>query len=226
MAQKLQKSKWVKLTALYQVEQGGKLVTKHPGDWVKVGWQEAQMMIAKNQAVLPGQDAIKEFVGGGDVGILVMGSANAAAPMLEDLKDKVGIKYNDAPMLPWAKTIVWNPLTRLRVELIPSGLGLLGTWEVAMPLYDKYVTATQEGTTEDRERTAKIIRDLRVPMYDTRLIYARNCDGTMRLFEQWRAERKDGGNDRLAFLRAFYQVKPYMLALPITWTGQHINDDR
>ena len=219
---------WVRLKSSYSVESHGKMVRRVAGDWVKVGKQEAGLLIAQGRAELPGQDVIREFAGGGkDAGILVLGSPEAAAIVLEDLKGKLNIKYGDSsPSMPWEKTIIWDMGVMLRTEMIPTGLGLLDTWQIAMPLWDKYSLAIHDGDEDDRAQTKVIVRDLRVPLYDTRLIYARECDETSQLFTQWRDERQKGESTRLAFLRAFYQVKPLMLALPITWTGQYIDMDR
>ena len=219
---------WIKLKSNYKIEKGGKMVQRVAGDWIKVGKQEAGLLIAQSRAELPGQDVIREFAGGGkDAGILALGSPVAAALVLEELKGKLNVKYGDSsPWLPWEKTIIWDTGVILRTEMIPTGLGLLDTWQIAMPLWDKYSLAIHEGDEDDREQTKAIVRDLRVPLYDTRLIYARECDETKQLFAQWSTEREKGASTRLAFLRAFYQVKPLMLALPITWTGQYIDMDR
>ena len=219
---------WIRLLGNYKIEKSGKMVARRAGDWIKVGKQEAGLLIAKGRAELPGQDVIREFAGGGkDAGILALGSKEAAAIVLEELKGKLNIKYGDSsPWLPWEKTIIWDAGVILRTEMIPAGLGLLDTWQIAVPLYDKYGLAIHEGDEDDRAQTKAIVRDLRVPLYDTRLIFARQCDETKQLFAQWGTERQKGGSARLAFLRAFYLVKPLMLALPITWTGQWIDQDR
>jgi len=219
---------WIRLKSNYKIEKNGKMVARQSGDWIKVGKQEAGLLISQNRAELPGQDVIREFAGGGkDAGILALGSKVAAAVVLEELKGKLNIKYGDSsPWLPWDKTIIWDTAVILRTEMIPTGLGLLDTWQIAMPLWDNYSLAIHEGDEDDRAQTKAIVRDLRVPLYDTRLIFARQCDETKQLFAQWGIERQKGPSSRLAFLRAFYQVKPLMLALPITWTGQYIDMDR
>jgi len=223
----LQKTKWFRLKSPYSIEKQGKQVRRVAGDWIKTGWQEGQMLVAKGIAEIPGQNAIEAFVGGDeDTGMLVLGSQAAAGLVLANFGGKLSVEYGDAWSMPWKRTIIWNPLAQLRQGLIPAGLGLLDAWQIAMPLWDNYSLATQEGTPEDREQTAEIIRDLRVPLYDTRLIFVKRCDETEQLFMTWRAELRKGESDRLAFLRAFYQTKPFMLALPITWTGQHVDDDR
>ena len=61
----MKKSKWFKLKSPYRVEINGKMERRVAGDWVTVGWQEGQMMIAKGIAFIPGQDVIKEYAGSG-----------------------------------------------------------------------------------------------------------------------------------------------------------------
>ena len=218
---------WIRLLGNYKVEKQGKMVARRAGDWIRVGKQEAGLLIAKGRAELPGQDVIREFAGGGKgTGILTLGSKAAAAVVLADLEGKLNVKHGDAPWMPWQKTIIWDANARLRMEMIPTGIGLLDTWEIAVPLWDNYGLAIHEGDEDDRALTKAVIRDLRVPLYDTRMIYVRQCVNTDHLFSQWREERQVGESDRLAFLRAFYKVKPFMLALPITWMGQHIDMDR
>jgi len=70
---------------------------------------------------------------------------------------------------------------------------------------------------EMRTYTQKVVRDLRVPLYDIRFMVMRRCENTRRLLEVWEGE---GEYTRLSFLRSLYRVKPLVLALPCTWTGQ------
>jgi hypothetical protein len=100
------------------------------------------------------------------------------------------------------------------VALIPVGLNLLEKWEIAVPISDYNLLARDIGTDEERARTKELIHDLRVPVYDTRLIFARNCVAVEQLFEMW---HKEQGDERLSFLRCLYVVKPYVLALPSIW---------
>lgn len=123
------------------------------------------------------------------------------------------------PAIAFQKTMIWNPKVQLRTELVSAGFGMLETWEIAVPLYSYDELAVHIGSEEDRKRTKAIIRDLRVPVYDVRLIFVRNCEATQQLFDAWTEENGIAGesDERLSFMRAFYRVKPAMLALPITW---------
>ena len=64
-----------------------------------------------------------------------------------------------------------------------------------------------------------MIRDLRVPMYDTRVIFAKLTPDTARLIKIW---NEIEGDRRLAFLQALYKVKPFILALPANWAGANV----
>ena len=94
---------------------------------------------------------------------------------------------------------------------------MLEKWEVAAPLYDYKMLAITTGTEKEREKTKMVIRDLRAPMYDTRLMFVKRTKNGQELLKQWNLEV--GEERRLAFLRALYKVKPLVLALPATWMG-------
>jgi hypothetical protein len=107
----------------------------------------------------------------------------------------------------------------VRPDLFQAGFNLLARWQAAAPLWSYTELACHVGSEADREATKAVIRELRVPLYDTRVLFVRRCDDTRRLIELWLAECKRG-DARLAFLRAMYQVKPVLCALPAQWTGR------
>jgi len=212
---------WVQLHTIQYVEKNGKQRAHYPGDWVNVGKQEAQLWLSRGDAVVPEQNAYREF-GLDGAGVLICGTAadstEKARATLEPYKDKLSIEASHSPALLWQRTAIWNPEVILRREFLPVGIGLLDTWQIAIPLWSYTQLAIHVGSEEDREQTRAIVRDLRVPLYDTRLIFAKRSTETERLFELWKAENKKG-DEKLAFLRALYQAKPFVLALPVTWTN-------
>jgi hypothetical protein len=121
------------------------------------------------------------------------------------------------PYIAFERTLCWNPKALLRMELIGAGFGFLNAWEIAAPLYSYDELAVHIGSDEARARTQAVMRDLRVPVIDTRLLYVRHCENTKRLFDQWAVENETGDDERLTFMRAFYAVKPLALMLPVTW---------
>lgn len=100
---------------------------------------------------------------------------------------------------------------------VQAAFGMVNTWEVAVPLWRYNVLAADVGDPGERAQTERIIRDLRVPLYVPELLFARNCEGARALIEAWRAECGVGGDERLAFLRAMYQIKPRLCPLPTAW---------
>jgi hypothetical protein len=205
---------WVQLTKSKRLSPGGVHADYQPGDWVKVGKQLALQWIANGEAIAPFPDAIQVEEPEGTAGIMHNGDPGKL-PSLGVPFDT----YEGARFLRWDKTCFWDVSVPVRHALFAVGFSLLNTWQLAVPLWDYRVLARDDpdSTDQEKEITARAIRDLRVPMYDTRLIFARRCEEVRLLLEYWEAE---GGVGRLAFLRALYRAKPLVCALPVTWTNQ------
>ena len=208
---------WVQLTTTKQIDYPtpGKKEQYTAGDWVPVGSQLAKSWLADGSARIPPQ-RVTELIGG-DYGIVVVRGSKGLINQSGETEIKA--IESDRPVLEYPLTLLWHPQALLRHELLPVGFSLLDTWQVACPLWDYDILASQISDEEDRQRTKVVIRDLRVPLYDTNLMYVKRCGDTERLIDLWNAEM-EGGDEKLAFLRALYQVKPLILALPITWTGK------
>jgi hypothetical protein len=120
--------------------------------------------------------------------------------------------------IPFERTLVVGPNASIPWRLVDAGFRFLDRWEAAAPLANGLL-AESIGGESDRERTRAITRDLRVLVYAIDLLFLRQCDGAERFVETWRAE-SEFGDERLAFLRALYLVKPLMLALPRSWLAE------
>ncbi len=105
-------------------------------------------------------------------------------------------------------------------EDVASVFTWLKTWEIAAPLKAYSHLAKDEGTSEERDFTLQLIKDLRQPVYDSRAVWIRKCPASEQFLDAWREERDrcicDGGCD-LPFLRALWRVKPLILALPVSF---------
>ncbi len=124
-------------------------------------------------------------------------------------------KVQDGYDLPWERTLFLDPaIGRVPWGLLARGFGFLTTWEAAAPVWSYETLAADVATGDERKATEALIGDLRVPLYETGLLFVRRCENSERLLNLWREE---GGDERLAFLRALYQVKPLFLALPRSW---------
>lgn len=204
---------WVQLRTTKHIEVHGKPTKFSPGDWVDVGKQLAMLWIQSGDACIPGE--LPAALNGAGSGALVLSGHGHAAQALSPYIG-LAVERGDYPELRWARTIVWDATAAPGVQpgRFGAGLALLDTWEIAVPLVDYKTLAANLGSEEEREQTKKVIIDLRVPVYDTRLMFARKTPDTERLFAVWRDEP---GERRLAFLRSLWAVKPLLLALPCHW---------
>ena len=218
---------WVQLTSIQYVADHGVQKTCYPGDWVDVGKQQALLWVSQGSATLPDQGKYSRLVVGAGAGVLVVSQGDrdqvrAAAEEMLSPYPNLAINVSPAPALPFEQTAIWDLSVRLRPELIPIGLALLDKWQAAAPIFDYSRLASHEGDVADRQKTAAVLPDLRVPLYETGLMFVRRDADTERLFEKWAKEREDGGDARHAFLRALYTTPLLFLALPITWTGKQV----
>jgi hypothetical protein len=201
---------WVKLKSIQHIEIQGEMNHFYPGDWVEVGRQQAELWEATGEAWIP----TAELTMPPGAGVLVRGTPNPGCKVLEALPHITGVNH-----LPYPRTLVWDPALGCRLELLAVGFRLLDKWQVAAPLYSYDQLACHLGDEADRERTAAVVRDLRVPVYDERLVYVRRHPETQAFMRVWNEEREAGEDGRLALLRALYRCKPVVCALPTTWRG-------
>lgn len=216
----------IQLKAVRYVRRAGVQITYHPGDWLEIGTdigkQAALLWVAEGAAhmpQLPGGEGLKALSvaadEGADWGVVVRGgNFKDARKRLPTTRLQVVAGDKE---LPFASTLLWSPPAPLRAELLPIGfLRLERGWQLAVPLLSYERLASTVGTPEDRALTQKVVPDLRVLLYDTRLIFARRCTDIEHLMKVWASEP---GDERLAFLRALFAVKPIICALPQKWVG-------
>jgi len=204
---------WILVLRPKSYERNGKNKLAHKGSIINIGKMDAMRWIEEGAA-----RAVDFYVAEGGA---VTGECGVVAPRLHEHAAQVlqGMTITDGPArIPFEKTLVWDGVP-LRSDLITAGWKLLDHWQAAIPLCSYTELAANISTPEDREQTQRVIRDLRVPLYDTRLMFLRKCSDTERLIDMWNAEQGKG-DARLAFLRALYTVKPIVCALPTVWAGK------
>lgn len=207
------------ITIVRTTDEHGNLKTYHPGEFVPLRNQALRFYLANGQVELDPTVRYDGALALDGCGIVVTGGDFENAQKYVAQKNLCGIEMVDDVMgLHFPRTLLWDGQCHLRLDLLPAGFFRLTTgWQVAAPIYSYKKLARDLSTEADRERTVGIVRDLRVPVYDARTVYVRRCGDTERLIETWRDEREHGDDDRLAFLRALYLVKPVICALPPTW---------
>lgn len=122
--------------------------------------------------------------------------------------------------LPFDKNMIVQVGTRVPWDLLPAAWNFLERWDAAVPLWRYGILAQDVGTPEERKRTQEVVRDLRVLLHSYELLFVRRSEAGIRLVDQWRLECEGGCDRRLAFLRAFYIVKPRLCVLPTTWLAE------
>ena len=149
------------------------------------------------------------------MGVLVQG-ATVLAPWVRALHVEVA---TGGLGLPFAYTLIWNGKVTPRSEFLVKTFEVLARtdWEIAVPLYSYHRLANAIGTAEERAKTKAVIHDLRVPTYRTELLFVQRNERTEKLIAAWKREMGKGSDERLAFTRAVYAVKPYLLPLPAMW---------
>jgi hypothetical protein len=207
---------WVQLKSIQNLSDHGRPRTYHPGDWVDVGRQQAQLWLARGEAAIPAIQA-----GGlvnGELGVIVPANLEFARKHLDMYGSHLQVE--EAPLcLPFERTVLWDTTAPVQAGFFAVGLALLDKWEIAVPLFDYDILAQSIGDEAERKATKAVIRDLRVPVYDARLIFVRRNPETEALIKEWGEEP---GDRRLAFMRALYRRKPFILALPCSWTGHNV----
>lgn len=216
---------WVQLTSTQYITERGLQRAYHPGDWVNVGRQTAALWISRGEARLPEQTRYGKFPGFDGAGLLLL---TGDEQLLEGYRQRMSplawlsVSRGESRSLPYRRNLILHPAVKLNPERVAIGMNLLLTWELAVPILDYEQLACHIGSEDERSRSGQLLPDLRVPLYDTRLIFARKCKETQLLFDRWEEELAPGGDERHAFLRALYRTPLLVLALPITWTGREI----
>lgn len=205
---------WVQLRSAKHIDQNGRTQTFFPGDWVEVGKQTALRWIADGEARVSVAESIPVPEGCG-AGVLRKLDQENADPF-------TGIvmpwKSVDTPGLYYERTLLWDALVPLRLELLGTGFALLERWDVAIPLLDYSTLAADLGTPEEREALTRIAHDLRVLVYDPRIVFIRRSEASSRFIDAW--NELSGGDERLNVLQALYVTRPTILALPPSWRRQ------
>lgn len=202
---------WIILKSKQVIPVNGASRTFNPGDWVDIGKQTALLWISQGNAELPHLEELRKFV---------IGGSGVVTDHKELLCKRIQDVLRDFPVeegvicLPFDRTVWIDSTLVLRIEMIPIGLMMLDTWEMVVPLLDYKTLAIHDPNEREKETTRAVIRDLRVPLYDTRFMFIKRTITTEALIDQWRSE----GKTSLGFLRAVYKHKPFILPVPNTWT--------
>jgi hypothetical protein len=204
---------WVKAKSIVRLEKNGRVETYHPGDWCSMGRQQARELLARDQVEILKPAVLQSVQDLSDCAILLsreLEEVRLSLLMAQFPGVPIQIYSGDYPD-EYGRFLLWDTLAELRHELFLTGFKLLEKWQIAVPLRDYHILAESIGTDKERSDTKNVIHDLRVPVYDCRVLFVRQCQETKKLFELWQ------DNGPLGFLRALYQSRPLVNALPPSW---------
>lgn len=209
---------WIKLLKKMQVDIQGKPEWKYPNDWIEVGNQTAFQWITNGIAYKPNYNIIKEYIDSTS-GIVYISENTSKLDFLKNQLTDIEVKLSDKHDLLFSENLILNRYVKFKTELIPIGFKLLKKHHLAVPLMSYNTLAIHRGSEEERKYTKCIIKDLRVPTYNTDMMFIRRCDDTKELLELWNQEslRFANADKSLSFHRAYYQLKPNLYALPVNW---------
>jgi hypothetical protein len=143
---------------------------------------------------------------------------------LQAKKAGLSVVIAEGPLceVPFDRALIVAPGITVPWALVPYGLHFMERWDAAAPLWRYGVLAQDVGTSEDRRRTAEVTLDLRVMLYAQELLFVRDSPDGRALLRTWEEERERDAEDRLAFVRALYRVKPIFCTLPRSWFGERV----
>lgn len=214
---------WVKaLKTVSRYDFNGAYRTYQPGDWFQANNQEMLELLSRVLIQTNSLD-IKISFHEQDVGVMVRGGM-----LPEHIFDNYGLeaRCSDAFELPWERTALWRAKFSLTAEAVALGLMRIDgrdeepTWEMAAMLAHKERLARDIGSESEQARTLEVLGDLRLPVYETGILWVRRTEATEEVIRLWRAEVKAGADEQHAFLRTIYTHRVMLCTLPADWIGQ------
>jgi len=213
-----------------ETNEHGEPVSYHPGSWLPVYKSRARQLVASGQAEIPRQDRLKEALQFDNCGILVLSDALPRLDFLGHIGTLLDTKLSNVLNLPFSRTMIWKPgSTTVTEHAIISGFSRLldfedtgkPGWEILAMLVDENKTARDYGSDEEKAQTLEVIGDLRIPVYNTSLMWIRQTPNTEDLVEKWRSEIAGGADEQHAFLRVLYTVRAMTCTLSPNWHLRH-----
>lgn len=216
---------YIRLTRVKHIKTAGVQQCYRPGDWVKVGKQTALQWLSDGSAEIPGPDAskmavIKKLLGPG-CGVRVR-----QRHLPSQLKQGFGncvksLEFSPGPLaLPYQYTMLWHPAVSVTPQLVLIGFSQIAStsagqlsWEMVARLKGTEL-ARDVGSIEEQASTKAIVGDLRIPVYDTKVLWVRKTPKTSKLIHQWASAIKAGEDEAHAFLRALYTGGVLLCTLP------------
>lgn len=217
---------WVRAVGGFFYSEGGQQKQARPGDWVSVGKHRARQLLGEGTAEIPEPHRRAEAQELDRCGVVVRGDT-----MPE--KSYFGVLHHQVsePALPYEYTVIWEPSLQVPLQGIEAGLMRLmsaelfpdgDSWEALATLVSLTTLAGDVGSPGEQAKTEVIVGDLRLPVYDTRLLWIRKTLATENFIALWASELEKGSDEQHSFLRSLYSSRIMMCTLPPGWQNKQV----
>ena len=231
---------WVQAQAPFsRFDEAGILKVYQPGDWFEVRNQELLRLQAEGK-VRTTREILSATFDFSACGVLWRGDTNwdGLTDSMRELAVRgshhtitqmreygIAVQFSNTISLPWEYTLLACAPVTVTTQNIALGFVRIEkgaeweTWELAAQLADGLPLAEARGTDEERAATLEAIGDLRIPLYETSLLWVRKTKTTQALIDAWAAELAAGADEQHALARALYTRRVKMCTLPPRWVG-------
>lgn len=216
---------WVQArTVLTRVTEDAQRVTYQPGDWFECRNVELLTLQASGK-IRTVPEILRAMFDFTHTEILWRGPQQRAGTMSEyGIHERVALEPADL-RLEQRYTLIARPGAVITPN--SAALGFLrieeragyDAWEGAGCLMAGLRLANTYGSAEEQAHTLAALGDLRVPLYDTKLLWMRKTEATEDLLAAWSEELADGADEAHAFARALYARRVLWFTLPPDWVG-------
>lgn len=144
-------------------------------------------------------------------GICIFNQEKKSKKYVDVIKEKY--KLEVGKVFDFDINMIYTPEKELDLDLVRYCFGWAEKWEVIAPL-GEYTTLIDAIANEKEKKYLKtILWDLRVPVYDTRVIFLRNFPHIKEFWRIYTEETEKLKDSRIAFSVALWKIKPMVLTL-------------
>lgn len=215
---------WVRALGTVFYEEKGRQEQALPGDWIQIGKHQARAWLVQGVVEIPEPHRRAEIQD------LDRGGVVVRADEMPDVAFGLLRHALGKPSLPYDYTILWEPSLPVTIQALEMGLMRLSgaelapkdSWEALATLVSLTLLASDVGSPGEQCKTEEVVGDLRLPVYDTRLLWIRKTPATENLIAMWASELAKGSDEQHSFLRSLYSSRIMMCTLPPGWQDKQM----
>jgi len=165
-------------------------------------------------------EVVKNLLGPGG-GVRVLGKGKESWSNQDFGNCLKALEFSTGPVaLPYQYPMLWDPSASVTPQRVLIGFSQITSkekgqlsWEMVARLEGHYL-ARDVGTKAEQAKTRDLIGDLRIPVYDIRVLWIRKTAKTESLIRRWTAAIQAGEDKAHAFLRTLYTEGVLLCTLP------------